>query len=145
MMFSRESFVEFGEDEELEQSIADRFEKQVARNSGHLAIKTRKCTLSYEELNCAANAVARKIVSRRREKQEAVALLLENDAPMIEAILGVLKAGKIYVPLDAALPSSRLSHILQESEAGLLITNSRHSELAGSLAYGGIDVIDVDC
>ena len=71
------------------------------------------------------------------------ALLLENDAPMIEAILGVLKAGKIYVPLDPSLPAARLTYILQDSQAALLISNARHSELAASLTDGKIVVVDL--
>src|SRR5262249_39274013 len=103
MMYSPELFVSFGDDKELEQSLTDRFQKQVARHGDHLAIKTRKHTLAYEDLNCRANAIARQIISRRGQKQETVALLLENDAPMIEALLGVLKTGRIYVPLDPSL------------------------------------------
>ena len=48
-----------------------------------------------------------------------MALLLENDGPMIASVLGVLKAGKMYVPLDPAFPVSRNAAILADSEARL--------------------------
>jgi amino acid adenylation domain-containing protein len=129
---------------QLEQSITDRFEEQVEKDPGHVAIRTRTHSLTYEQLNRGANVIARQILSRRGREQEPVALLLENDAPMIEAILGVLKAGKIYVPLDPSLPSARLSHIVHDSESCLLITNTRNSPHAASLAESRIPVIDVN-
>ena len=94
--------------EEIEQSISDRYEKIVRLNPNRLAVKTRNITLSYLELNQIANRVARTILSLRGEGQEAVALLLDHDAPIIAAILGTLKAGKICVPLDPSFPRDRL-------------------------------------
>ncbi len=139
----REFFVEFPTDD-LEQSIPDRFEKQVERDPSHLAIQTRTQTLTYEQLNRAANVVAREILERRGKGQEPIALLLENDAPMIGAILGVLKAGKIYVPLDPSLPAGRLTYILQDSQAALLISNARNRELAASLTDGKVVVVELE-
>jgi amino acid adenylation domain-containing protein len=143
LLNSCESFIAFGK-EELEHSLPSRFEKQLATRASHLAIQTRKYTLTYQQLNNGANVIAREILARRREGQEPIALLLENDAPMIEAILGVLKAGKIYVPLDPSLPVSRLAYILQDSEAPLLITNSQNSEFAYSLTEGRTDLLNID-
>ena len=138
-----EPLVEVGSDE-LERSISDRFEEQVEKDPEHLAIRTRTHALTYEQLNRGANVIARQILSRRGGAQEPVALLFENDAPMIEAILGVLKAGKIYVPLDPSLPSARLSYIVQDSESCVLLTNTRNSALAASLAESRIPVVDVN-
>ena len=138
-----EPLVEVGTDE-LERSISDRFEEQVEKDPEHLAIRTRTHALTYEQLNRGANVIARQILSRRGGAQEPVALLFENDAPMIEAILGVLKAGKIYVPLDPSLPSARLSYIVQDSESCVLLTNTRNSALAASLAESRIPVVDVN-
>ena len=130
--------------DELDRSISDRFEDQVEQDPQHLAIKTRTHTLTYERLNRRAQVIARHILSRRGDAQEPVSLLFENDAPMIEAILGALKAGKIYVPLDPSLPSARLSYIVQDSESSLLLTNTRNSAFGASLAESRIPVVDVD-
>jgi amino acid adenylation domain-containing protein len=127
----------------LDQSISDRFEEQVAKDPGHLAISAGTHTFTYDRLNRGANVIARYILSRRGEGQEQIALLLENDARMIEAILGVLKAGKTYVPLDPSLPSQRLSYIVRDCEASLLITNTRHTALAASIIETGIPVVDL--
>src|SRR5919107_5139715 len=92
-------FIRF-EKEETEQSIPQRFEQQVSRYPGRLAVKTRNHQLSYAALNKAANRVARALLAQRGEGTESIAMLLEHDASMIAAILGVLKVGKVYVALD---------------------------------------------
>ena len=93
LLYAPDFFVGF-DAEELEQSIPRRFETQLAKRASCLAIQSRKHALSYEQLNSSANVIAREILNRRGKGSEPIALLLENDAPMIEAILGVLKAGK---------------------------------------------------
>ena len=55
-------------------------------------------------LNEAANRVAHAILAQRGTTEEPIALLLEHDAPMLSAMVGALKAGKIYVPLDRSHP-----------------------------------------
>ena len=137
------SFIEFKK-EEIEQSIPERFEQIVRRYPDRIAVKTRNYVLTYDLLNKMANRVARAILAQSGEGEEAIALLLENDAPMIAAILGVLKAGKIYVPLDPSLPSARLAYILEDSQAALVLTNTRIASLAADLAQEKIACIDVD-
>jgi acyl carrier protein len=87
------AFVEFTRDE-IEQSIPARFEQQVRRDPKWLAVKAKRDTLTYDELNRAANRVARAILAQI-PGEEPIGLLLEHGAPMIVAILGVLKAGRI--------------------------------------------------
>ena len=137
------TFVEFRK-EEVEQTIPDRFEQQVLRYPDRTAIKTERHHLTYAELNCLANRVARAILARRGEGAEPVALLLGNDAPAIAAILGVLKAGKIYVPLDPGHPRLRTRHILEDSQASLLVTNHEQLPLAEELARGARPLINLD-
>ena len=111
---------------EIEQSIADRFESQVRKYPGHIAVKSRTHEWSYEELNRSANQVAQAILNLRGEGEERIAILFEHDAPMIAALLGTLKAGKTYVPLDPSYPRERLAYILADSQAGALLTNDEN-------------------
>src|SRR6266498_5346514 len=106
-------FVEF-QKEAIEQSIPDRFEQMVRRYPERLAVSTENHILTYAELNASANRVARAILAKRGEGEEPIALLLENDVPMIASILGVLKAGKIYVSLDPSYPQARIAAILED-------------------------------
>lgn len=136
-------FIEFKK-EEIEQSIPDRFEQQVRRYSKRPAVKTPTCQFSFEQLNRAANRVARAILGKRGEGAEPIALLLEKDASIIAAILGVLKAGKIYVPLDPSHPQAKSAAILEDSQAEAIVTNRRNLALAGELARESCTVIDFD-
>ena len=137
------TFVEFKK-EEVEQSIPERFEKIVAKYRDHVAVKTSNQTLTYEELNRLANRVADAILAESHDNRRPVALLLENDAPMIAAILGVLKAGKIYVPLDPLLPDTRAGYIIDDSQAGLIVTDGRNRLLANKLARNTLPLVDLD-
>jgi amino acid adenylation domain-containing protein len=135
-------FVEFKR-EEIEQTIANRFEQQVLRYPHHVAIKTRNHTFSYSELNRMANRVAHAIICMRAAANKPVALIAESDAPMIAAILGVLKTGKAYVPLDLSLPQSRIKYIIEDSQADILVASNNNLSVAAQLAQKHIRLIDV--
>ncbi len=137
------AFIRF-EEEETEQSIPQRFEQQVGRYPDRLAVKTRSHQLTYAALNKVANRVARALLAQRGERPESIALLLEHDASMIAAILGVLKAGKVYVPLDPSFPYARNEYILEDSQAGLIITNNENRSLADSLSENKHSLINID-
>jgi amino acid adenylation domain-containing protein len=137
------TFVEFPK-KEVEQSIPDRFKKMVHKHGERLAVRTDNHAVTYDELNCLANRVARAILTKSHDNQRPIALLLENDAPMIAAILGVLKAGKIYVPLDPLLPDARAGYITDDSQAGLIVTDSKNRGLANKLVRNALPLIELD-
>jgi amino acid adenylation domain-containing protein len=130
----------------VEQSIAARFEQQVARDPTHLAVQSDECTLSYAELNLLANRIAHCILARRGilDAPRAVAILLPNDTRMLAAILGILKSGAPYVPFEPAFPAERLRYYWQDAGATLLLTNAEHYALAVALTGDAAQVITVD-
>ena len=136
-------FIEFKK-EEIEQSIPDRFEQIVRKYPDRLAVKTRGCQFTYEELNKAANRVARAILAQRGEGEEPIALLVDQSAPLIATILGVWKAGKIYVPLDPSFPHARTTYILEDSQASLIVTNNNNFSLAKELAQNRLQLINIE-
>ena len=136
-------FTEFRR-EEIEQSISDRFEQQVNKYPDRLAIRAETCELTYDELNNASNRVARALIALRGTSDEPVPLLMEKGPPLISAILGVLKAGKFYVPLDPQYPRQRLAYMLEDSQAGFFITDTQNLHLATSLAKDGLQQLNVD-
>ena len=74
-------FIEFSK-EEIEQSVADRFEQQVRRHPNRLAIKTKSHKLTYDQANKTANRIAHAILAQLGEGEEPIALLLEQGAHM---------------------------------------------------------------
>ncbi len=139
------SFVEFKK-EEIEQSIPTRFEKQVTQYPERIAVKTRDCAFTYGQLNQRANRVAHALLYRQPRVEEPVAFLLGHGIPQIITILGILKAGKIYVPLDPSLPANRLAAILEDSQTRLIISDRQSYPLAQELAQNTFDLFILeDC
>ncbi len=125
-------FVAFEKDA-IEQSIPQRFERQVSIYPNRIAVKTRREKLSYAELNDLANRIASAILDARGGGSEPVAVLMEQSARLIAAVLGILKAGKFYVPLDPGYPRTRLAYMLEHSQAGLILTDAGNGRLAADL------------
>jgi amino acid adenylation domain-containing protein len=129
---------------EIEQSVPDRLEKQVDRYPDRVAVRTRSREITYKALNHEANRLARAILDMRGDGEERIALVLENDTPMIVAMLGVLKAGKTYVPLDPLLPEARINYILEDSQASLIVTNNANLPMAEEMAGADLPLINTD-
>ena len=116
---------------ETEQSIADRFEKVVAAAPEEIAICGETEVLTYAKLNQCANRVARAILSRQEISEKPVAFLVRKPEFQIAAILGILKSGNMYVPLDRSFPDSRLARIVEDTESPLIVTSeAEHSRAA---------------
>jgi amino acid adenylation domain-containing protein len=126
---------------EIEQSIAARFEQQVARFPDNLALSDERLSLTYAELNRYANRIANSLTHVAPGR---VVVCIENGAQCVAAILGVLKAGHAYVPVDPAFPESRNAYIVEDVQAGLIVTNQRNLATATSLAGGTAQIINVD-
>jgi amino acid adenylation domain-containing protein len=125
-------------------SVPGAFERQVARGPGRVAVRSRRHTVTYDGLNRSANRIARGILASGIPETDPVALLLGNDVPMVAAMLGTLKSGHLYVPLDPVFPRARLASILEDSHASVLVTDGLHQELAVSLAGAARRLIDID-
>jgi len=132
-------FIEF---EKREQTLPARFEQQVRKSPEQIAVKTKRYTWTYRDLNDKANQVAQALLEPAKE--ERVALLFEPEAPMLVGIMGVLKAGKTYVPLDPDLPRERLEYLVQDSQASAILTNDLNLSLAQALTSNTLRLINLD-
>lgn len=130
--------------QQIEQSIPQRFEQQVDRFAGRIAVKTANVELTYAELDEWANRIALAILARRGAQPDAVGLLLGQGAVSAAATLGVLKAGKFYVPLDPFYPPARLAGMLEWVGVPLLVTAASHADLAASLASSSDGIVVAD-
>ncbi len=137
------TFIEFCEDE-IEQSITERFEKIVRKFPDRTAVETRRHRLTYRELNRTANKTAHAVLSTCGDKNRSIAVLMDHDAPVIGAIMGALKAGKFYVPLDPSLPSARSKFIVDDAQAESIITNSKYLSLAKTLMESPSRLLNID-
>ena len=136
-------FVEF-EADAIEQSIPHRFEQQVDRNPEAIAVQTSGDRLTYAELDAWANRIAHALLEQSGERQAPVGILLEQGASAVAAILGVLKAGKFYVPLDPLFPEARLAQACAWVGSQVVATDSESSPLARSVVDRSENVVIVD-
>jgi len=136
-------FIEFKK-EDTEGSIPKRFEQQVDKYPDRIAIKTKNRALTYDALNRAANQLARAILAQSSQSEEPIPLRLKPGAKMVIAILGVLKAGKTWVPLDPSYPYVRLTYILEDSQAKLVLTDNKNFPLANELAQDIYQLLNID-
>ena len=121
--------------------VHELFEAQVARTPDALALVCGKEALTFAELNARANKLARHLRCKGVGPEVRVGICAERSAEMVVGLLGVLKAGGAYVPLDPTYPRERLSFMLQDSEATVLLTQER---LSRQLSAEGVEVVSLD-
>jgi len=105
------------------------FEEQVARVPQRTALVAGDVTLSFGELDRAANRLAHHLRGLGAKPGETVGVHLEPSADMIVAILAVLKAGAAYVPLDPYYPRDRIDYVLEDSGVGTVITDAARAKV----------------
>ena len=126
---------------ELNQSLLPRFAEMVARFPDHLAVQDGARSLTYRQLDAAANRVANALIAATGAEPVAIALLFGQELEWIVATLGVWKAGKFWVALDLRHPHARLTSILDDAQTPLILTSIRHRDLAMTLAGVGADAV----
>ena len=132
------------DERDVEGSITARFEAQVAKAPDAPAISDGVHRWSYGELNGFANRIAQELLNAPPLTDIPIALLFEHGAPAIAAILGVLKSGKCYVPLDARQPAARLSGILADCGARTIVTNVCNRAIAAEISGYSAKLISID-
>jgi amino acid adenylation domain-containing protein len=118
------------------------FEEQAARTPGAAAVVSGADSLTYAELNARANRLARWLRGRGVGAEVRVGLCLERGPEMVVAVLGVLKAGGVYVPLDPSYPAERLAYMAADAALPVVLTQAR---LLGRLPFDGrVEVVALD-
>ncbi|WP_277714781.1 non-ribosomal peptide synthetase [Bacillus atrophaeus] len=100
------------------------FTHQAALTPDRPAIHFANGSLTYGELDAYSNRLAVRLAAKGVTKESIVGILAERSPEMIIAVLAVLKAGGAYLPLDPAYPAGRLSYMLKDSGASLMLTQS---------------------
>jgi amino acid adenylation domain-containing protein/non-ribosomal peptide synthase protein (TIGR01720 family) len=121
-----------------DKTIQELFEEQVARTPDNIALVYEGEQLTYKELNEKSNQLARYIRSQYKERtgQELIPdtlipLCLDRSLEMVVGILGVLKAGGVYVPIDPDYPQERINYILEDTRAVLVLSQKYSSKGLG--------------
>ncbi|WP_225931225.1 non-ribosomal peptide synthetase [Leptolyngbya sp. 7M] len=104
--------------------LPDRFEFQVAQTPDRIAIVYQDRQLTYQELDSRANQLAHYLQAQGISTESRVGICMSRSPEMIIALLGVLKAGAAYVPLDPSYPTERLSWMIEDAQIDLLLTQT---------------------
>ncbi|MFE2531488.1 non-ribosomal peptide synthase/polyketide synthase [Streptomyces sp. NPDC059371] len=105
-------------------TLAAAFEAQVARTSEAAAAVDEGETLSYRELDLRADRLARRLRARGAGPGTVVAVAVPRSTDLLVALLGVLKAGAAYLPVDMDYPADRVTHMLADSGAATVVTTT---------------------
>src|SRR5438034_2309036 len=122
-----------------EQGIHELFEEQVALTPDAMALIAGSEHITFRELNQRANQLARYLRRQHVGPEVRVAICVERSIDMIVGLLGIMKAGGVYVPLEPNCPPERLSFIVEDSQAALILT---HQHLRASLSGAPIVCFD---
>ncbi|BFO18420.1 hypothetical protein SHKM778_48080 [Streptomyces sp. KM77-8] len=104
-------------------TVLDLFDRQVRERPDAPAVVDGDTRLTYAKLGAEVDRVAGLIGSRLTTPGSAVGVCLPRSAAQVAALLGVLRAGAVYLPLDPAYPAERLDHLLRDSGCPLVLTD----------------------
>lgn len=125
-------------------TVIDLFQRQVAQSPDDIAVEFGDETISYRELDHRSDLLARHLRTLGVGPEKLVGLCMERSTGMVSAVLGILKSGAAYVPLDPDFPPQRLEWIIEDASPGVLVTSEAvHGRLPRHSAHVVIPERDV--
>ncbi|MEV7097639.1 amino acid adenylation domain-containing protein [Amycolatopsis sp. NPDC051045] len=109
---------------QAELTMLEVFDEQVERHPGMPAVRDGDRVLSYRELADASDRLAARLTATLDRRPGCVGVCLDRSADLLVALLAVLRAGGHYLPLDPGYPADRLSYMLADADAGLMVTRA---------------------
>lgn len=126
-----------------EKCVHEFFAAQAAATPESIVVVCGNHSLTYRELNRCANQLAHHLLRLGVGVESLVAISMERSLEMMIALLGVLKAGAAYVPLDPSYPTERLRFMLKDSKASLVLTRANEKRQMDDL-QSGVRTVCVD-
>lgn len=127
-----------------ELNIASLFKKYAEKNPDKPAVKINNISLSYGQLDSVANRIANTIILTAHDDKNPVLVLCEKSIFQVAAILGVLKTGRIFVPIDHSQPRPRLINIIKDTGAKVAVSDYLNLETARTIASEDAVIINAE-
>jgi amino acid adenylation domain-containing protein len=125
-----------------DKSVVELFEEQVTARPDSVAVVFEDNQLTYRQLNERANQLAHYLRSKGVQGEMLVPLCIAPSPEMIVGMMGIMKAGAAYVPIDPEYPAERINHILNDSNAVVAVTSKGSN--AQCFTGTGVGIVTVD-
>jgi len=109
-----------------ERTFIHMLQEKVNRIPEHIALVFENNELTYKEINDKSNQLARFLLKKGIKKEEIVGFSVERSFNLVIGILGILKAGAAYLPIDPSYPRERIEYMLRDSDCHFILTNCCH-------------------
>ncbi|RZL55926.1 MAG: non-ribosomal peptide synthetase, partial [Pedobacter sp.] len=124
-------------------TISALFSKQANLTPDGIALVFENKELTYQQLEERSNQLANYLISSGVAKEDLIPICLNRSMEMIIGILGVLKAGCAYVPIDPSYPKERIKYILDDTNCRFILSNSKNSALLTEFSADAI-LVSID-
>lgn len=124
-------------------NVVDIFEKTVLEYENQIAASYKENAMTYKQLNAKANAVAELIIQYSSETNPIVGIMIDRSLNSLIAMLGVIKAGAAFLPLDGKQPLARVKYILDNSGAEILI-KATENDIAVATEESGYITLNIN-
>ncbi|SFB47227.1 non-ribosomal peptide synthetase, partial [Clostridium frigidicarnis] len=127
----------------MDKTIQELFEEQVEKTSNNIAVVFKEEKLTYRELNEKANSLARVLRDKGVKGDSIIGIMVERSLEMIIGIMGILKSGGAYLPIDPNYPKERIEYMLKDSKSKILLSKNVVIE---NIEFDGetIDLCNID-
>ena len=113
-------------DYSIDETLLSKFEAQVLKTPNKVALIFEETSLTYQELDEKSNQVARFLIQKGIQKNDAIGVSLDRSIEMMVYIYGVIKAGAAYLPVATDIPTERLEFIIKDAQAKILFYNHKN-------------------
>lgn len=113
---------------QINRTMHSMFEEQEIKMPNELAVICEDKYITYRELNARANQVARRLREKGAKPNQLIGVFMDRSIEMIVGVLGILKSGAAYLPIEPSYPRERIKYILENSKASLVLTQSKYGE-----------------
>lgn len=121
-------------------SVVSAFEAWAADTPDAIAIEATGAYVSYNTLNVRANQLAHFLIARGVAREDVVGVMVERSVTQVVGLLGVLKAGAAYVPLDPSYPAARLAAMLENARPPVVLSNCAVPDVAAASSTIRVDL-----
>ncbi|MFA0960192.1 amino acid adenylation domain-containing protein [Roseivirga sp. BDSF3-8] len=119
----------------INETFLSEIEKNASLSPHKLAVRDETNTYTYEGLLTLSTQVAKYIAGKLEVKGAPIAVLMPRSAQLIPILLGILRSGNAFIPLDPGFPRERIDYILDHSQASCVITTEDHSERGSEYTF----------